>query len=222
MGFLEIKKLSFSYKENGKEKTILHNFNLEIPQNKISLLYGQSGLGKTTLLNLIGGLLKAQEGEIIFQDKNVCNFTNKELEEYRANYIGYIFQMFYLIPQLTCVDNVIIGMKRQKASYEIKKKRALEILKSLGIEECGGAYPEYLSGGQQQRVAIARAVANESELILADEPTGNLDETSAMEVFRILEDLRLKGKTIVIVSHDEKAKHISENTIDFNKLILGE
>lgn len=222
MGFLEINKLTFSYEKNREAKTILHNFNLEIPQNKISLLYGKSGLGKTTLLNLMGGLLKAQEGEILFKNENICRFTNRELEEYRASNIGYIFQMFYLIPQLTCVDNVIIGMKRQKDSYENKKRRALEILKRLGIEDCEEAYPEYLSGGQQQRVAIARAIANNSELILADEPTGNLDEASALEVYRILEDLRLDGKTIVIVSHDEKAKDISDNIVDFNKLILGE
>lgn len=170
-------------------------------------------MGKTTILNLIGGLLKPQNGQIFYEGKDICCFSEKELERYRARNVGYVFQLFYLIPQLTVVDNVVIGMKGRNGSYNEKRKWALEILKKLNVDECANSYPEYLSGGQQQRVAIARAIANENKLILADEPTGNLDMESANEVYNILTQLKEKGKTIVLVSHDETAKAFSDNIV---------
>lgn len=218
MKILELKDISFYYNTKGKKQQIIKKFNLVVNKGEITLLYGRSGLGKTTILNLMGGLLRPQSGKILFYGQDVLTYSTRELEIFRSKEIGYIFQMFYLIPQLTAIDNVIVGMKNINDSYKNKKKIGMEILTSLGMQDFGDSYPEDLSGGQQQRVAIARAIANQSELILADEPTGNLDRQSANDVYQILQELRDIGKTIVIVSHDEYSKKIADNVIDLNRM----
>lgn len=218
MKILEMVDVSFGYTSKGNKQQIVDHFNLGVNKSEITLLYGRSGLGKTTILNLMGGLLCPQSGKILFHNKDVAAFGIKELESYRSKDIGYIFQMFYLIPQLTAIDNVIIGMKSINDTYKGKRKYAMELLKSLEMQDFSNRYPEDLSGGQQQRIAIARAIANQSELILADEPTGNLDRQSANDVYRILQELRDSGKAIVMVSHDEYAKNIADNIIDLNRM----
>ncbi|NLL73420.1 MAG: ABC transporter ATP-binding protein [Clostridiales bacterium] len=217
MDIIKFDKISFSYGRRKGDLPIIKNFELSIAEKEITLIYGKSGLGKTTILNIIAGLLKPQQGQVIVDEQNIYDLSARELDKYRSKKIGFIFQMFYLIPQFTAVDNVVIGMKNIRGSYQEKRKIAMELLDRLEIGDKGETYPELLSGGQQQRVAIARALANDSKIILADEPTGNLDKDTASEVSGILEQLRNEGKTIVIVSHDEHMKEISDRIVMLDK-----
>ena len=165
-------------------------------------IMGPSGSGKSTAMNLTGSLDLATHGEIYLGEHNIKTFTESELAQVRGKKIGFIFQGFNLIPNLTALENVMLPMMFQNVDIEERAKKAHELLKTVELEDREDHYPNQLSGGQQQRVAIARSLANDPEIILADEPTGNLDTKTGHKVLEFLKNLNTKGKTIILVTHD--------------------
>lgn len=183
----------------------LRGIDMEIYAGEIVSIVGPSGSGKSTLLGLIGGLDSPTRGEIEIDGVNVTKMSEDQLTEIRNEKIGFIFQFFNLIPTLTALENVLLPMQFARKSQSRPEKRAKELLDMLGLKDRMHHRPSELSGGQQQRVAIARALANNPPLLLADEPTGNLDTASGNVVLETLDEVRQKeGTTVVIVTHDEK------------------
>jgi len=176
---------------------------LELYKSEFTAIVGPSGSGKSTLLHLIGGLDKPTRGRIVVDGMEISSFDERELAEYRRRYVGFVFQQFYLIPRLTALENVEIAMMARGVPQSERRKRALELLEMVGLKDRAYHRPGELSGGEQQRVAIARALANNPKLLLADEPTGNLDSATAhsiMKLFRRLVDEQ--GVTIIMVTHN--------------------
>ncbi|MEK6898910.1 MAG: ABC transporter ATP-binding protein [Nanoarchaeota archaeon] len=180
---------------------------IKIEKGDFVAIMGPSGSGKSTLMNLVGSLDLATKGEIFLDKTNIEHISESTLAQIRGRRIGFIFQSFNLIPNLTAKENIMLPMTFQGISKDNREKRAEELLKIVELEDRGGHYPNQLSGGQQQRVAIARSLANDPEIILADEPTGNLDTKTGEHVVNFLKELNRKGKTIIMVTHDpEKAR----------------
>ena len=179
----------------------LNNVSIEIAEGEFTALVGPSGSGKTTLLNMIGGLDSPDSGQIILNNQNISELKKKEMTSFRQNNIGFVFQAYNLIPVLSAYENAEFVMLLQGVSKNERKHRVFKLLKEVGLEDRMINKPSELSGGQQQRVAVARAVVSNPELILADEPTGNLDSTNGGEVMDLLTQLNKEGTTIVMVTH---------------------
>jgi len=175
---------------------------IKIEKGDFIAIMGPSGSGKSTLMNLVGSLDLASEGKIFLNKINIENLEESDLAQVRGKQIGFIFQSFNLIPNLTAMENIMLPMMFQGLDEFNREEKALELLKIVGLSDRADHYPNQLSGGQQQRVAIARALANDPQIILADEPTGNLDTKTGELVMKFLEDLNKKGKTIIMVTHD--------------------
>jgi putative ABC transport system ATP-binding protein len=173
---------------------------------------GPSGSGKSTSMNLVGNLDMPTKGKIYLDEKDTSKFSESDLAQLRGKKIGFIFQQFNLIPNLTALENVMLPMMFQEVDEYERKEKAKEILKMVKLENRMNHYPGQLSGGEQQRVAIARALANDPEIILADEPTGNLDSKTGEIVMKFLNELNKRGKTIVVVTHDKNlaVRHAKE------------
>lgn len=192
------------YYKVGKEKLhVLKDLNLEIESGEFIMIMGKSGSGKTTMLNILGFLDKLDEGKYYFDGTDVSNLSENKRSEYRAKYVGYVFQQFNLIDTLTVSQNIEIpliysGVRDKNKRKELVAKR----LKEVGLEDKALSYPNHLSGGQQQRIAIARALVNNPKIILADEPTGALDSETGKEIMRLLTELNESGTTIIMVTHD--------------------
>jgi len=211
---LKINNLTKYYKISKNNKfRALNNMDLEFFKGEIVSILGESGSGKSTLMNIIGGLDTDYLGEVLFENKNLSSLTNKEIDKYRKNKVGFIFQSFNLIPHLTVLDNVTIAMTLSNISKSKRIKRAKEILSSLNLKDQIYKKPNQLSGGQKQRVAIARALINDPDIILADEPTGALDSKTSIQILEILKDIAKKGKTIIMVTHSELVASISNRVI---------
>jgi putative ABC transport system ATP-binding protein len=199
--------VSFSYSDrNGNgDVVILKNMNFTFPSNKKLIgIAGPSGSGKSTLLALIGGLLQVKDGKITVYNENIHSFSEKRLASYRLENIGFIFQSFHLIHSLTVIENILVTSWLQK-NTEIFDQRAQELMNRLGISHLSSAYPSTLSGGEMQRVAIARALIRKPKLIIADEPTGNLDSKNSDRVIDLLLSLaESEGAQVLIASHDLK------------------
>ena len=181
----------------------IRGVSLELYKSEFTAIVGPSGSGKSTLLHLIGGLDKPTRGRIVVDGMEISSFGERELAEYRRRYVGFVFQQFYLIPRLTALENVEIAMMARGIPQSERRKRALKLLEVVGLRDRAYHRPGELSGGEQQRVAIARALANNPKLLLADEPTGNLDSATAhsiMKLFRRLVDEQ--GVTIIMVTHN--------------------
>ncbi len=191
----------------------LDNIDMKIEQGDFVAIMGPSGSGKSTAMNLVGSLDVPTKGEIRLKDRNVSYLSESELAQLRGKKIGFIFQSFNLIPNLTAKENVMLPMLFQNISREERENKAIEILKLVELEDRMEHYPNQLSGGQQQRVAIARALANNPEIILADEPTGNLDTKTGARVLDFLERLNQEGKTIIMVTHDANLAQSHARTI---------
>ncbi len=186
----------------------LDGLNIEINRGDFIAIMGPSGSGKSTAMNLVGSLDTPTEGSIYLDKNNISHMGESELAQLRGRKIGFIFQSFNLIPNLTAKENVMLPMLFQGMEKEERETKAEELLKLVDLADRMDHYPNQLSGGEQQRVAIARALANDPEVILADEPTGNLDTKTGDKVINFLEELHKKGKTIVMVTHDAKlAEH---------------
>lgn len=201
MDILTLKDVAYSYEESSKK--VFENLSYTFESGKIYAVVGRSGAGKTTLLSLLSGLETPTEGAVCFKDQDIRKIDRYK---YRSRYVGIIFQSFNLLPHLTAMENVILSMDVSGIKYSDKKKKAMELLKKVGLEE-GEAKRRVLklSGGQQQRVAIARALSYDPEVILADEPTGNLDKETEHEIMKIFHQLvREEDKCIIIVTHSEE------------------
>ncbi|MDR3598474.1 ATP-binding cassette domain-containing protein [Clostridium sp.] len=214
MCLLELKNVSKYYKLNIKDKFYaLNHINLNFNRGELVSVIGESGSGKSTLMNLIGGLDSNYSGEIIVDKKDLNKFKKIELDRYRKNKIGFVFQSFNLISHLSVLDNVTIAMTLSNVRKKERIKRAKEILTELGLINHMNKRPNQLSGGQKQRVAIARALVNDPEIIIADEPTGSLDSKTSMQVLEVLKDIAQSGKLVIMVTHSEKVAACSSRVI---------
>lgn len=201
MTLIEVKNLNKIYGSGESEVKALKNINLNIEQGEFVAIVGQSGSGKSTLLHLIGGGDISSSGEVIIDGKNIYKLKEKELSILRRRKLGFIFQFFNLIPVLTAQEN--IEMPVLLDNEKIDKKYMNELLRILGLEERKNNYPSQLSGGQQQRASIGRALANKPSIILADEPTGNLDSKNSKEVLELLKYCAKKyNQTLILITHD--------------------
>ncbi len=193
--------------ERGKETVhVLDNLSLDVAKGAFEAFMGPSGSGKSTLLNLIGGIDRASSGAVVVAGQDLTRLSDSELAKFRSNTLGFIFQQYNLIPVLTALENVELPLLLTKLSASERKKRAQTALRVVGLEDRMNHYPRQLSGGQEQRVAIARAIVNDPQIIVADEPTGDLDRKSADDVLTLLTKLNKEfGKTILMVTHDPEA-----------------
>jgi putative ABC transport system ATP-binding protein len=201
---LQVKQLSRTFQSGDETVTAVENITFEVPQGKFASIIGRSGSGKSTLLSLLGGLDKPTSGEIVVGGKPLSAMGDHALIGYRCKTIGFVFQSYNLIPNLTALENVMLPMEFSGLRPHERKERAAKLLDQVGLSgDKQTRKPGRLSGGEQQRVAIARALANKPKLILADEPTGNLDEQTGKMIFDLLHDLsRSEDTTIIAVTHD--------------------
>ncbi|MCK9328327.1 MAG: ABC transporter ATP-binding protein [Candidatus Cloacimonetes bacterium] len=210
---IKLQNISKVYRTDTIETTALNDINLEIKAGEFVAIVGPSGCGKTTLLNLIGLIDSPDSGDLYFLDKNVSKINEQLKTALRKKNIGFIFQSFNLIDELTVYENVELPFFYQNFSVKERKQKVLELLDRLEISHRKNHFPQQLSGGQQQRVAVARAVATNPKLILADEPTGNLDSQNGEEVMQILQDLHKEGTAIVMVTHSPAHAKMAEREI---------
>lgn len=204
MCLIEIKSLNKTFGKNNSKTIALKDVNLKINKGELVAIVGTSGSGKSTLLNIIGTLDSPSSGEYLLNSKNISNLTQKELAKIRNMTFGFVVQYFALINDYTVSENIEIPLEYSKVKSNEREKRISEVLKKLGILDKAKKKPKELSGGQQQRVAIARALINNPDVILADEPTGALDSKTSQQVIDILKELNKEGKTVIIVTHDNK------------------
>lgn len=214
MNLLELKDINKYYKSKGNEKIhVLKNINLYFNKNELVSIVGESGSGKSTLMNIIGGLDSNYSGELFVNGENIKKLRKKELDTYRKNKIGFVFQSFNLIPHLSILDNVTMAMTLSNVRKKERIKRAEKMLDELGLKDHIYKKPNQLSGGQKQRVAIARALINDPEIIIADEPTGSLDSKTSMQVLEIMRTIAERGKLVIMVTHSEKIAACSSRVI---------
>ena len=210
------------YFTRGSERIdVLKGVNLEIPQGEFLALMGPSGSGKTTLLNLMGGLDAPSGGVVEVAGTNIAALSGGPLSRWRADHIGFVFQLYNLLPVLTAERNVDLPLLLTKLSKAERRKRVALALKVVGLADRANHYPRQLSGGQEQRVGIARAIVTDPALLLCDEPTGDLDRKSGDEILDLLQALnRQHGKTIVMVTHDPRAAERATRTLHLEKGVL--
>lgn len=215
---IELRHVSKSYQRGGQKVPVLHDLNLVVQSGDFLALMGPSGSGKSTLLNLIAGIDQPDEGEIIVDGRDIAKLSESELARWRAEHVGFIFQFYNLIPVLTAFENVALPLQLSRVAESEKKNRVTQALAMVGLSDRMDHTPNELSGGQQQRVAIARALITDPSLIVADEPTGDLDRQSAEDVLTMLERLnREMGKTILMVTHDPKAAEHARAMVHLEK-----
>lgn len=209
---IELYKVSKTVPSGGDALTILHELDLTIPDGQFISIIGPSGSGKSTLLGLIAGLDAPTSGEIRIDGEAITQMNEDELAELRGKKIGFVFQSFHLIPSLTAVENVLIPMEIAGAADA--RQRAARLLSDVGLTERAGHYPSQLSGGEQQRISIARAFANNPAILLADEPTGNLDSQNGRHAFNLMVGMnRQRGATLVLVTHDHELAGAADRRI---------
>lgn len=201
---IKTEKLSMLFTTEDVQTKALNEVSLEIRQGEFVAIMGPSGCGKSTLLNILGTLDSPTSGKYIFHEKEINRMNESQLTAFRKGNIGFVFQSFNLIDELTVYENVELPLVYLNSKSTERKKKVMEVLERMNIAHRAGHFPQQLSGGQQQRVAIARAVVTDCPLILADEPTGNLDSTNGVEVMELLAELNRQGTTIVIVTHSER------------------
>ena len=212
MSVLSLQNISFSY---GKTP-VLKDISYEFEKGKMYCIIGKSGAGKTTLLSLLSGLAAPNSGEIIYDGKSIAKIDKYT---FRSRYIGVVFQSFNLITKYTALENVVLSMDVSGAKIKNKKQKALELLESVGLDEDeANRRVLKLSGGQQQRVAIARALSYDPDIILADEPTGNLDRDTQKEIMDIFRDLKEQGKCVILVSHSPDVAAICDERYELTKI----
>ncbi len=220
---LQMKHIWKKYRVGNVEQTVLKDIDFEISEGEFVSILGPSGSGKTTLMNIIGCLDVASEGEYVLSGRSVSLLNEEELAHVRNKQIGFIFQSFHLLPRMNVIENVELPLIYAKVSRSDRTDRAKSILVRLGLEEKIYNYPNQLSGGQQQRVAIARAMVADPDVLLADEPTGSLDQKTGREIIDIFSKLNLEGKTIVMITHDHDIARSAGRTVEIldGRLVEG-
>ena len=209
---IRLTNVSKTVQSGSEQLTILHPLDLHIPRGQFVSVVGPSGSGKSTLLGLIAGLDAPTSGEIALNGQNITRMSEDELAEFRGQYVGFVFQSFHLIPSLTAYENVLVPLEIM--GFPNAAKRAQALLDEVGLQDRGHHYPSQLSGGEQQRIAIARAFANEPQILLADEPTGNLDSRNGTHIFDLLLNLnRERGTTLLLVTHDHQLADLADRKI---------
>jgi putative ABC transport system ATP-binding protein len=222
MALVDVRNVRKVYRRDTQEVPVLDGLSLEIPEGDFVALMGPSGSGKTTLLNLIGGIDQPTSGEITVKGDSLGRLKPKELARWRSRHIGYIFQLYNLIPVLTALQNVELPLLLVKMSGKERLERAKNALELVGLGDRVKHFPRQLSGGQEQRVAIARALVSDPTLLLADEPTGDLDRKSGEEILGLLERLNKEfKKTIVMVTHDPHAAERANRSLHLDKGVLS-
>ena len=205
MAILEARNVTREYRMKAETVSALAEVSVEVERGEFMAILGTSGSGKSTLLNLFGGLDRPTSGEILFDGESLAPLSSWEMSRYRLRRVGMIFQSFNLIPTMTARENVSLALAFASLGKGERRRRSLELLDRVGLLKRADHHPSELSGGEQQRVSIARAIANEPQVLLADEPTGNLDSSRAAEVLGVLDEMRRRdGKTIVLVTHDHE------------------
>jgi len=212
---ITVDNVNKTYKNGSLELQVLKNISFKVDKGEFLAIMGSSGSGKSTMMNILGCLDNQYEGRYILDGIDISKSTENELSEIRNKKIGFIFQSFNLLPRLTALENVELPLVYSSIPKEERHKRANELLEMVGLKDRTHHRPNELSGGQRQRVAIARALVNDPSIILADEPTGNLDSKSEGEIIEILQKLNKMGKTIVIVTHEPSIGEIAERKIIF-------
>jgi putative ABC transport system ATP-binding protein len=205
--------LTKTFQVGERKITVLKDINLQIPKANFTAICGPSGSGKTTLLNIIGGIDRPTKGKVFVSGEELTGKDEDFLSEFRCNHVGFVFQSYNLVSTLTVAENVAFPMEwTRKPSVEIER-RVTELLKTVGLENRATHFSSQLSGGEQQRVAFARALANDPELILADEPTGNLDAKNAQKIVQVLQLLKTNGKTVIVSTHDLQIQALSDQVV---------
>ena len=212
---ITVDNVNKTYKNGSLELQVLKNISFKVDKGEFLAIMGSSGSGKSTMMNILGCLDNQYEGKYILDGIDISKSTENELSEIRNKKIGFIFQSFNLLPRLTALENVELPLIYSSVPKEERHKRANELLEMVGLKERTHHRPNELSGGQRQRVAIARALVNNPSIILADEPTGNLESKSEAEIIEILQKLNKMGKTIVIVTHEPNIGEIAQRKIVF-------
>ena len=207
--FLQIRDLNKGFGEKENRVEVLHNLSLEVNKGEFCVLLGPSGSGKSTLLNIIGGIDGPDSGEIIIDGEVMNSLNEKKLTKFRRNHLGYVFQMYNLIPDLTVRENIEVGAYLSKKPLDIE-----ELLVILGLKEHEDKLPSQLSGGQQQRTSIGRAIIKNPDILLCDEPTGALDYNTSKEILKLIETVNQKyGSTILMVTHNDAIKYMADRVV---------
>ena len=219
---IEMVDASKTYLQGAREVRALHDVSFKIEKGEFLSIMGPSGSGKSTLLNLVGGLDQPTSGEIFIDGRPIHGIPDDELTLIRRRRVGFVFQFFNLLPVLTALENVSLPLLLEGIPLDKIRPKAIRLLEQVGLGERAEHRPEQLSGGEMQRVAIARALISEPAVLLADEPTGNLDSRTSEEIFMLLADLNEKGQTIVMVTHDPKAAAYGTRIITLKDGALSE
>ena len=218
MSFIEARNLSKEYRKGNQTITPLSGLDLEVKQSEFAALMGPSGSGKTTLLNLIAGVDSLTSGSLRIGEINLEKLTRDQLTSWRSQNVGYIFQLYHLLPVLSAYENVELPLLLRPMSKNERQERVKKVLQQVGLIDRQNHRPKELSGGQEQRVAIARALVGDPPLIVADEPTGDLDRESADGILKLLKSLSEEhGKTIVMVTHDPRAAESANSVLELEK-----
>ena len=211
---IEIHDISKNYESGDTSINAIKNMNFYIDDGEFITIMGQSGSGKSTLLSVLGALNHPSYGKVLIDSMDLYNLSTEQRADFRSEYIGFIFQSFQLVPYLTVIENVEIPMAVTGIKKKNQREMAMDVLKIVGLEQKSDRLPNQLSGGEQERVAIARAIVNKPPLILADEPTGNLDSNTATGIMELLKSLNKDGHTIIMVTHNQKMSEYASRTIN--------
>ena len=211
---IQLSNLSKSYREGEKTHTVLQAVDLDIAAGEILILLGRSGSGKSTLLNLISGIDLPSSGEIVIDGRPLTRLPERERTLFRRRHIGFVFQFFNLIPTLTVQENLLLPLELNGQTGQSARDRALNLLEEVGLADRAGSFPDRLSGGEQQRVAIARALVHDPLIVLADEPTGNLDYDTGLQVVNLLDRLvRRRHKTMIMATHSREVIGLADRIL---------
>jgi putative ABC transport system ATP-binding protein len=211
--FIEISKIKKKYKNGDTTVHAIKNMDFHIDDGEFVTIMGESGSGKSTLLSVLGALNRPSMGKLIIDSMDIYTLSTEQRADFRSEYIGFIFQSFQLVPYLNVIENVELPMAVTGISKKKQNQMAMDVLKIVGLEQKADRLPGQLSGGEQERVAIARAIVNKPPIILADEPTGNLDSNTAKEIMALLKSLNQDGHTIIMVTHNKDMSNYSSRTI---------
>lgn len=212
--FITLDRISKGYLEAGQRRVVLHEVSLSLPRGELTVLLGRSGSGKSTLLNLVSGIDLPDSGTLLIDGIDVTRLSERERTLFRREKIGFIFQFFNLVPTLTVLENLLLPLELNHRADAKGTARALELLELVGLADRRAVFPDRLSGGEQQRIAIARALIHDPVLVLADEPTGNLDAETGQQVLHLLDTLtRQAGKNLLVVTHSADVAQLADRVL---------